>query len=209
MKIKKINKYQNKLLKLKIIQSKMYNKKQYLNNINIEDIEYRLKKAFHVIYKYNILNKKILFVGTPLRMNKTLQKVLQKTKHFLMPESVWRNGIITNKKKFFKNLQKNQKITTNNKVSKILSQLKKNIDLIVLLNEPLNNDALNESYLAKIPVISFNSNLSINNIKTSYKVPGDFQFSIKKTRDNFFYSILLSVLKKGNILKKGRTANSI
>jgi hypothetical protein len=58
-------------------------------------------------------------------------------------------------------------------------------------------------------MISFNSNLSINNIKTNYKVPGDFLFSIKKTRDNFFYSILLSVLKKGNILKKGRTANSI
>jgi hypothetical protein len=27
--------------------------KQYLNNTTIENIEYRLKKAFHVIYKYN------------------------------------------------------------------------------------------------------------------------------------------------------------
>ena len=39
MKVKKITKYQNKLLKLKLTQSKIYNKKHYINNTKIEDID--------------------------------------------------------------------------------------------------------------------------------------------------------------------------
>ena len=39
MKIKKITKYKNKLIKLKLIQSKIYNKKYYINNIETEKTE--------------------------------------------------------------------------------------------------------------------------------------------------------------------------
>ena len=81
-------------------------------------------------------------------------------------------------------------------------QLKKNIDLIVLLNEPFNISALNESYLSKIPIISLNSDLNIQKFQSNYKVPGDFQFFNKKIRDNFFYTILIAVIKKGNKFKK-------
>jgi ribosomal protein S2 len=197
MKIKKIAQYQNKLLKLKLSQSKIYNKKHYINNTKLEDIEYRLKKAFHIIYKYHVFKKKILFVGIPIRLN---QKTLKNTGHFLIPETFWRNGLLTNKISFFKHLSKSKKIK--NKVSKFLFQLKKNIDLIVLLNESTNKSAQNESYLAKIPTISLNSELDIQKNKTNYKIPGNFQFFNKKIRDNFFYSILTAILKKGKKTKK-------
>ena len=207
MKIKKISKYQNKLLKLKLAQSKIYNKKHRINNIKIETIQSRLKKAFHIIYKYHVLKKKILFIGTPLRVSKNLKKILKNTKHFLIPETIWMNGIITNKVSFFKHLSKNKKIN-NNKISEILFQFKKNIDLIVLLNEPSNINALNESYLSKIPIISLNSNLNIQNFKPNYKIPGDFQFFNKKIRDNFFYTIFIAVLKKKNRKRRSWSQNS-
>lgn len=211
MKIKKISKYKNKLLKLKLIQTKIYNKKQYLNNIKIEDIEYRLKKMFYIIYKYHIFNKRILFVGAPLNINFQIKNLFKDTKHIFIPKSVWVRGAISNKNSCFKHLSKNKKVNSN-KMTELLFQLKKNIDLIVIFNELENKDILNESYVSRIPIISLNSNLNSLYSKTSYKVPGNFQFTSKKTRDNFFYSILTSTLKKGerykNSLQKLSKVNS-
>jgi hypothetical protein len=48
MKIKNIIKYKNKLLKLKLIKTKIYKKKDQLTNTRIEDIEYRLKKPCYL-----------------------------------------------------------------------------------------------------------------------------------------------------------------
>ena len=198
MKIKKLLNSQNKLLKFKIIKSKIYNKHHYISNIKIEDIEHRLKKALHIIFKYHVFKKRILFIGTSNFINNNIQNFFKKTNHFLIPESVWVNGLISNKFSFFKLFVKDKKFT-NKKVSEILFFLKKNIDLVVLLNESNNTyNALAESYLKKIPVISFNSSLNILNTKSSYKIPGDFKFSNKKVRDNFFYSILIATLEKGN-----------
>ena len=55
MKIKKIINHKNKLLKLKILQTKIYTKNQRINNIKIEDIEYRLKNILHIIYMDKML----------------------------------------------------------------------------------------------------------------------------------------------------------
>ena len=86
MKIKKIVSHNNKLLKLKLIQSKVYNKNYNINNIKIEDIQFRLKKAFYIIYKYHVLKKRILFVGTPWRTSISLKKILKNTRHLLIPK---------------------------------------------------------------------------------------------------------------------------
>ena len=192
MKIKKILKYNNKLVKLKLIQSKVYNKKQYLKNIKIEDIEYRLKKVLYIIYKYHIFNKKILFVGSPLTYNQQFKHLIKSTKHILLPTNVWVQGALSNKQSCFKHLSKNKKL------SEILTQLKKNIDLIVILDQTDNLTVLNEGYITKTPVISINCNFDIQDDKSSYKVPGNFQFTNKKILNNFFYSLLIATLKKGN-----------
>jgi ribosomal protein S2 len=185
--------YKLELIKLKLIQSEIYNKTQKKNNIKIEDIEYRLKKPLQIIYKYHLFKKRILFVGTPLYiMDQKLKELLKN--HFIIPESIWLNGVITNKISFFKHIKKH------NKKYKITKNL--NIDLIVLLNEPSNINVLNESYLSRIPVISLNSDLNIQNNQPSYKIPGNFQCSNDKTPENVFYLILFAILKKAdNALK--------
>jgi len=196
MKINKIQSYNYKLLKLKLIKTKVY-KKNHNNFIKIENINNRLKKALHVIYKYHIHNKKILFIGTPIHLDMKFKKLLKNTKHILIPESLWMNGIITNRTACLKYLSKNQKLV-NNKISTMLLNLKNKSDLIVILNTSNNYVALNEGYLTRIPIISLNCDLDISDVKSSYKIPGNFQFKKKKIRANFFYSILTAIFKKAN-----------
>lgn len=196
MKIEKIiNSKKNKLLKLKLIQTKIYDKKQYLNNIKIEDIEFRLKKILYIIYKYHIYNKRILFIGNLLNITFDIQKLLKNTKHLFIPTSLWIPGALNNKKFYNMYLSKTQR-NTNKRISEILFQLKKNINLVVILNETCNLDILHEAYLSRIPTISINSELNPLSNKSNYKVPGNFQFIDKKIRNNFFFHVLYATLKK-------------
>jgi ribosomal protein S2 len=194
MKINKIKSHKFKLIKLNLIKTKVY-KKKHNNFIKIENITNRLKKSLHVIYKYHVNNKKIVFIGTPININIKFKKMLQNTKHVLIPEALWMNGLITNQFSCFKYLSKNHKLI-NNKISEILFKLKNKSDLIVILNTSENKSALEESYLARIPTISINCDLNVTDLQSSYKVPGNFQFKKKKIRDTFFYSILTAILKK-------------
>ena len=208
MKINKTIKHKHKLLRLKLIKTKIY-KKNHNNFVQIEDIINRLRKALHTIYKYHINNKQILFVGSPAYIDSKLKTFIKKTKHIIIPESTWINGLLTNQTSCFKYLLKNQKVT-NNKMSKILFKLKKKSDLIVILDNSLNTTALDEGVLTQIPVISLNCDLDIFNSKPSYKIPENFTFTKKKTRDTFFYSILITTLKKANRnLKLKRKVNKL
>jgi len=195
MKIVKITKYRSKLVKLKLIKTKIYKKNNH-DFIKIEDIISRLKKALHIIYKYHTNNKRILFVGTPSHLDEKLKNLIKSTKHIYVPESVWMNGILTNQQSCFKYLFKNQE-SINRKISTILFETKKRSDLIVILDSSINTGALNEGYLTRTPVISLNS--SNLDIKSSYKIPGNFKFTNKKTRNNFFYSMLKATFKKAQI----------
>jgi ribosomal protein S2 len=196
MKINRIKSYNYKLVKLKLIKTKVY-KKKLDHFIKIEDISNRLKKALHIIYKYHINNKKILFIGTPVNVDSKFQNMLKNTKHTLIPEALWMNGLITNQRSCFKYLSKNQK-AINNKISKLLFKIKNKSDLIVVLNASNNSSALDEGYSARIPIISINYDVEGFDLKASYKVSGNFQFKKKKVRDTFFYSLLTAVLKKAN-----------
>src|SRR6478672_3789437 len=128
MKIVKITKYRSKLVKLKLIKTKIYKKNNH-DFIKIEDIISRLKKALHIIYKYHTNNKRILFVGTPSHLDEKLKNLIKSTKHIYVPESVWMNGILTNQQSCFKYLFKNQE-SINRKISTILFETKKRSDLI-------------------------------------------------------------------------------
>lgn len=200
MKIEKKLKYKNKLLKLKLLQTKIFEKKHHLNNITLEDIEYRIKKALHVIYKYHFNDKKILFVGDGISIYNNIRLLLKNSKHVWIPESVWVNGMLTNPSANFKHVTKNRK-TINNDLSKILLKLKKKSDLVVVLNHSTNINVLKESYRTKIPVIFLNNSLNILDSRPSYKIPGTFKFSQKKIRNTFFYSILAATIKKASQIK--------
>jgi ribosomal protein S2 len=200
MKIKKIEHKNFKLLKLNLIKSKILKKNHYLKNITLEDIEFRLKKILNLIYLYHSSNKKILFVGNPLKINTELKIILSRTKHIFIPKSAWITGIITNQNSYLKSLFK-KKTNTLNVISERILQLKKKSDLIVIMDQELDFQALEEGYKTNIPVICLNSDLNIFNNKISYKVPGNFIISKNKLKNNLFYSILLSTFKKAHFFK--------
>lgn len=201
MKLEKINLDSYKLLKIQLIKSKVYKKKHYFQALKLEDIKYRLKKALYVIYLYHMNNKRILFVGNPLKVNKSLNKILKNTKHLFIPKEVWISGVITNQNTSFKSLL-NKSQHSSHKISKRLINLKKKIDLIVILDYEFNNEILKESYLAKIPTITLNTKLDIFNLKSNYKVPGNFIHAKTTITNNFFYSIILATLKRSSKIKQ-------
>lgn len=200
MKIKKIQSNNYKLLKLKLIKLKILKKDHIIKNLTVENIESRLKKALKIIYLYHINNKKILFVGNPLNINKEIAGLLQNTKHIFIPKFAWIAGIISNNNNSFKFLLKKSVNLT--KISQRILQLKKKSDLIVIIDKNLDLIALEEGYSSKIPTIVLNSGLNPFDSKSNYKVPGDFVLYKNKLKNNFFYSILLSTLKKSNLQKK-------
>ncbi len=190
-----IKKYKNKILKLKLIQTKIYKNNFQNKPIKIEDISSRLKKVFTIIYNYHINNKTILFVGTPIDLGIKIKQLLNKTNHFFIPESIWLSGILTNLESCRKYLSKNTK-SINNKTYEVFFKMQKHSDLIVIFNYSSNQKAIVEAYLAKLPVICLNCNLDITNSSLSYKVPGNFKFKKKKVRNMLVYAILAAILKK-------------
>ena len=166
----------------------------------MENIEFRIKKALYIIYLHHINNKRILFVGNPLSLNKELTKLFNKTKHLFVPKSSWVAGVITNQYSSFKSQFKHE--TQINKMSKQLLKLKNKSDLIVIMDQEFEIKALEEGYISKIPVISLNSDLNIFDKKSNYKVPGNLVSPKHKMNNNLFYSILITTLKKAHAVKK-------
>lgn len=202
MKLSTLHRRKNKLFKLKILNTKIHKSQKNFDYLLFKDMETRLKKILHIIYKFHAANKKILFVGTPLKLNNQIKQLLKGKKHSFVPESIWMSGIITNSSSSFKHLIKRHAIN-NDKTSKLLFSLKNQADLIVILNEGLNITALAESSLKRVPTISLNTTCTLTNLNLStYKVPGNYSFNEKKIRNNLFFLLLGSLLKKAEVVKK-------
>lgn len=195
MKLEKTYQAKNKLIKLKLIETKFFGK-NFKTSSKLVDIIFRLKKCLHLIYNYHVNNKQILFIGLPIEYIKQFKQIGIKN-HIYLPDSIWLNGIITNKRACFMYLHKNKKLIDKN-FSKLLYQLDNQIDLIVVLDSQFKKNIINESYIANIPLICFDSLLEVSNFKVEYKIFGDFKFSKKKIRSDVFSLILLSTVKKAN-----------
>ena len=115
MKIKQITNIKYKLIKLKLIKSQFYKPKtKKINKYNkiLEQIQIGFKKNLQIIYEYHINNKQILFIGFPIIFNKSLFK---KTQHLFISNSVWINGILSNKMSIFRYLNLKRLKQTKNK----------------------------------------------------------------------------------------------
>lgn len=202
MKLSILQKHKTKLFKLKILNTKIHKSQKNFDYLLFTDMETRLKKILHIIYKFHAANKKILFVGTPLKLNNQIKQLLRGKKHSFIPESIWMSGIITNASSSFKYLIKRHAIN-NDKTSKLLFSLKNQADLIVVLNESFNITALAESSLKRVPTISLNTTYNVTDLNLStYKVPGNYSFNEKKIRSNIFFLFLGSLLKKAERVRK-------
>lgn len=202
MKISTLQKYNTKLLRLKLLKTKIYRTEKNLDYLLLKNIETRLKKVLHIIYRFHVANKRILFIGTPLKLNNYVKQLLKNKKHSFIPESIWMSGIITNSKPSFKHLIKQHSIGKN-KTSKFLFNLKNQADLIVVLNEGSNLAALEESSLKRVPTVSLNVSYNFSNSDLStYKAMGNYNFTKKTIRNNFFFLLLSSILKKAEQARK-------
>ena len=202
MKLIVLHKYKTKLLKLKLLKTKVHESQKNFDYLLLKNMETRLKKILQIIYRFHVANKKILFIGTPTKLSNQIKQLLKNKKHSFIPESIWMSGIITNAGSSFKHLVKQHAIS-NNKTSKFLFNLKNQADLIVTLNEKVNMTALVESSLKQIPTISLNATYDLANLNLStYKVPGNYTFTEKKIRDNIFLLLLSSLLKKAEIMRE-------
>ena len=174
MKINRTPIAKNKLLNLNIARAKTYKNTAYF--IRIKNIEFNLKKALNVIYKYHITNKKITFIlGPQTKVNNKLKHLLfKKTNHSITSEILWANSY-----KYSKNKLKLEQIS----------------DLIVIISQKTKITVLEKSYKTKLLTISLNnSDLTRNHF--NYNIIGNFKFLQNQTLNNFFYSVLLSIFKK-------------
>lgn len=196
MKTKILEKCKTKLLKLKLLKTKTYKSEKKINYLLIKHMETRLKKIMQVIYRFHLANKKILFIGTPFKLNNQIKQLLKGERHNFIPETVWMHGILTNSKSSFKYLIK-QHATNKDNISRFLFRLKSKFDLTVVLNESSNLAVLQETSLKRMPIISLNTKNSLTGFGLStYKALGDYKFTNKTIRHNFFFLLLASVLKK-------------
>lgn len=207
MKIEKSRKksFQYTLIKLNLIKSQVYknkikkNKHDNVNNIKTEYTELHLKNILQIIHKYHNNNNKILFIGIPNNFQKKLTKILKKTRHIAIPQSIWINGVLSNRFAIFRQLYKKhlkniERKKLHNKTIDFLFSVVKRPDLVVIFNPNLEHNALNEIYKLKIPIITLNHKMYFNT-KSSYQVPGNFKTLYKKKVHAIFF-LLISILKK-------------
>lgn len=189
MKVKRTVIKHSILLKLKLIKTKMYLKKESRANVKIEDVECRLKKGLQVIFKFHASKKRILFVGNLSSAEETvIKKLLKNTRHMFVPEYLWLNGRVLNHKV-------SQSYMSKRSSAHQTLGLKKNNHLTVILNSSMSGIQI-DNYKAKIPTIVLSNHLDIFDVTFSYRILGNLIKGNKKVKSYLFWILLQSFLRK-------------
>lgn len=185
MKIKKVRIKQ--LLKLNLLRSKVYEqpiKKMKFDNLidsNLNQIIVDIKKVLQIIFQYHQIEKRILFVGLPHKLESRVNKY---TKHVAIPKNFDVQGMISNPNwKSLKNSKNSTQIWLKETSKFLLPKLTKRLDLVVLFEHDKSKMVRSEAEVAKIPLISFGTDLDTSNT-VSYKVEGSFKNASNK---NIFF----------------------
>ncbi len=185
MKIKKINKKNNKIFELYLIKNKIYKqpikKKEEIENLfesNFSQTILNFKKILNIIYQYNKKNKQILFLGVP--ENNFLKNTnLTSTKHIIISDLF-----------DIKNLQNND--IKKNKLFEIKS-IKPNLIVIFDHNPKKYKSIVEENLKKKIPLIVFTPNKFAYSFKYCYYILTSKH--LIKTKNNIFFNIIYNMLK--------------
>lgn len=202
MKLKKIRNYKTKLLQLQLLRL-YYKKESYKFKTSLKRLELHLNKISDIIYRYHIANKKILFLGFPSKF----KTILKNTKHIIVPEHAWSNGMLSNRNQ--KGNSFDNTTLKNNRTSTLMLKLQKRIDLAVLYNLNSTNTAIKESYLTRIPVITFTNKLPVSRTQGTYLTEGLHTFVDEQQLNNYFFlSIIEVTLKRALKVKKLSKTNT-
>jgi len=212
MKINKVKIKKNKLFKLFLVKFRLYISSNITNVYSfIDQIEFKIKQFFKIIYKYHCSKKTILFIGFSDKLIFKYNKILKFTNHYYMSKNLWVNGLISNSKIIGK-LNKNFLIYNN--ILDLL--LKKKPDLVVILDCNCDEEILNEINYSKIPVVRvdllFKKFNNINNLKflrefffnEFINIVIVIIFSLLKKRVKTNFDILFKINLKKNIYKKSK-----
>lgn len=184
MKVKKL-KLSQKLLELYLIKFRVYEQhnaqvQSGITTIDLNQMLASLKKILRILFKFHTKNKKILFLGLD---DLVLKKINRTTIHSALPSKIKLQGIISNKTQF----------KNNSKYS--LLKLKKKPDLIVILDQiDSYYSLLAESYVAKIPTITFGKSVASKTNSSLYNIPTNHEFLLRNKL--FFYNCLKFLFKK-------------
>lgn len=189
MKVKRIAIKYSMLLKLKLIKTKMYLKKENYPNLKIEDAACRLKKGLQVIFKFHACRKKILFVGNLSSAEEiATKKMLKNTRHVFVPEYLWSNESNLHNKISSAYMSKRS-------LAHETSLLTNNNHLTIVLNSSTSNLKI-ENYKAKMPTIVLSNNIDVFDVTPSYIILGNFVICNKKVKSHLFWILLRSFLRK-------------
>ena len=193
MKVKKLETKNSESIQFQAL--KISNEKRpYINShLKSQSIKTLLNKLFHIIVKYDIHNKNILFVGFPTYFSKTLTS----SNHLKTPTFRHRSSYTANKDFHFNSNKSDLKKTRLN------SKLKKNIDLIIVYNSTSNSAVITESYLSNLPVIGINKKIDLcSSRRNVYSTPKTYNLVYEKNEhSSFIFSFLESTLAYSKNLK--------
>ena len=198
MKLKKFKFKQ--LLKLHLLNSKIYEhgtKKGnsiFLTDLNLTKTVSDFKKSLNIIFEYHQLNKKILFVGLPPKLE---LKINQRTHHVAVGRNVELQSLLTNNLKSFKSSKGAKQLAFKNYFKLSLAKFSQKPDLIVLLAHEKKQKVIIENNLAKIPLIVFNSSdcLENNSFNGFYNITG-FHENLVSTSEKTLLFLGLNFLFK-------------
>ena len=191
----------DQLFKLYLLKSRVYEspiKKTNSNgliNVNLDQTLVGIKKALQIIFQYNQINKCILFVGLPSKLESQINIL---TRHVAVPRNADVSGFISNNNvKLLKDI-KNLTQTLSKKYSKsLLPKLTKKPDLVILFNHEKEKTIRSEAWIAKIPIIVFQNKNGVENMSAdnSYVINGNFQSALITFDTNIFFICLNFLFK--------------
>ena len=173
MKIKKFKFRQ--ILKLNLLNSRMYENpikktdSSFSPDFNIIKALSDFKRILNVIYQFHYANKKILFVGSPTNFEFKINRL---THHVAVPNNFELQGLLLSNLKQQKRAKMRNKAFSNFYLRSLHPKLTDRPDLIVIFSHEKTRNLLNESYVAKVPVINFDFEGLVNEflLKSLYKV---------------------------------------
>lgn len=159
MKIKKFKFKQ--ILKLHLLNSKAYEyaakkiSSGLLTDLALTQIISDFKKGLHLVFQYHQAQKRILFVGVPKQLE---VKINTLTNHVALPSNFNLQGILSNNRSFQNSVLADKQSALKNNFKSLLPKLSKKPDLIVLFSHEKKQNVMIESFIAKVPLITFSSN---------------------------------------------------
>ena len=169
MKLKKLQFKQ--ILKLHLLKYRTYEQPIKNNNFNLvtdltlNQIIVNFKKILQVIFQYHSMNKRILFVGVPKKLELKINKA---TNHVAVSKDFNIQGIISNN---FNTNAISSKQENKHKLfsfKSLLPKLSKKPDLVVMVSHDKKQNILKECSVAKIPIINFETGNDSKDIWSIY-----------------------------------------